>query len=253
MKTLKLLIPAMFLSISAFSQNWEFGSNLMFSQPTGSMKRDMNNAFGITLDVARRFKSPIAIGTEINFSSYGSETTRQQYTFDDGTTTETNVNVHNDIINFHLTGKYFFRNNKNINPYLSGKIGWSFFKTTLTIEDPDDASSCHPLENDVLQKDNTYSITAGAGVRVDFNSLFKNMDQQRFYFDLSVQSIQGGRIQYMNVEHDPAKQPTPDQDVMAKFINTQSQVIHEHHVGYVYTNVLNMVEYRLGIICRPGW
>ena len=53
----------------------------------------------------------------------------------------------------------------------------------------------------------------------------------------------------MNVEIDPA-QPMPHHDVMARFINTQTQVVHEHHVGYVYSNVLSMVEYRLGVIYR---
>ena len=43
----------------------------------------------------------------------------------------------------------------------------------------------------------------------------------------------------------------PDQDVMARFINTQTQVIHEHHVGYVYRSVMNMMDYRIGIIMRP--
>jgi hypothetical protein len=252
MKALKILFPALLISGVAFAQDVEFGSNLRFSQPVGSMKRDMNNAFGFTLEAAKKFKSPIAIGAEFGYQNYGGQTTRQTYTFDDGTKTETNVNVHNDILNFHLTGKFFFRNNKNISPYLSGKLGWSFFRTVLTIEDPEDETACHPLENDVLQNDNTYSIAAGAGVRIDFNSIFRGMNQQRFYFDLSVHSIQGGRIKYMNVEHDPSKQPTPDQDVMAKFINTQSQVIHEHHVGYIYTNVLNMMEYRLGVFCRVG-
>jgi hypothetical protein len=56
----------------------------------------------------------------------------------------------------------------------------------------------------------------------------------------------------MNSEVDPS-QPAPDQDVMAKFINTQTQVIHEHHVGYIYSSLLNMVEYRFGVVCRLGW
>jgi hypothetical protein len=87
---------------------------------------------------------------------------------------------------------------------------------------------------------------------VDFSALFKKMNEQTFYFDLSIHTSQGGTIRYMNVNHDPS-QPMPERDVMAKFINTQTQVIHEHHVGYVYTSLVNMVEYRLGVVCRPGW
>jgi hypothetical protein len=188
---------------------------------------------------------------EFGVASYGSQRTRQQYTFDDGAVTETDVVVRNNIYNLNLTGKYFLRNNKKVNPYVSGKLGWTWFTTNLIIEDPEDETSCHPLESDILSRDNTYVASGGAGVRVDFSSLFKKMNEQTFYFDFSVHSTQGGTIEYMNVNHDPS-QPTPEKDVVAKFINTQTQVIHEHHVGYVYNSLVNVVEYRLGVICRPG-
>jgi hypothetical protein len=251
MKTLRIGIAAMFFSISAMAQTWEFGSNFNLSQPAGAMTRTMNNAFGITFEGARAFKSPFSLGLETGFASYGSQRTRQQYTFDDGAVTETDVVVRNNIFNLNLTGKYFLRNNKKINPYVSGKLGWTWYKTNLIIEDPEDETDCHPLESDILSRDNTYVASGGAGVRVDFSSLFQKMNDESFYFDLSVHTIQGGTIQYMNVNHDPSRQ-APDKDVVAKFINTQTQVIHEHHVGYVYTSLVNMVEYRLGVICRPG-
>lgn len=252
MKTLRIYVIMMLSSVTALAQNWELGSNFILSQPVGSMTRTMNNAFGINFGAARNFKSPFSVGAEFGYSSYGSQRTRQQYTFDDGSVTETDVVVRNNIYNFHLTGKYFLRNNKKVNPYVSGKLGWTWFTTNLVIEDPEDEDSCHPLDSDVLSKDNTYVASGGAGVRVDFSALFKRMNEQTFYFDLSIHTSQGGTIRYMNVNHDPS-QPMPEKDVMAKFINTQTQVIHEHHVGYVYTSLVNMVEYRLGVVCRPGW
>lgn len=53
----------------------------------------------------------------------------------------------------------------------------------------------------------------------------------------------------MNPQADPS-QPMPKNDVTAKFLNTQTQVIHEHHVGYVYTSMINMIDYRLDVILR---
>jgi opacity protein-like surface antigen len=251
MKTLRICFLSMFFSVSAFAQGWEFGSGFNLSQPAGTMTRTMNNAFGINFGATRNFKFPFALGAELGFASYGSQRTRQQYAFDDGSITETDVVVSNNIFNLNLTGKYFLRNNKKINPYLSGKLGWTWFKTNLVIEDPEDETNCHPLESDILSKDNTYVASGGAGVRVDFSTIFRRVDEQKFYFDLSVHTLQGGTIRYMNVNHDPAQKAAPQKDVMAKFINTQTQVIHEHHVGYVYTSLVSMVEYRLGVVCRP--
>jgi hypothetical protein len=252
MKTARILTVVMLLGFKALAQNWELGSDFALAQPTGSMTRTMNNAFGMTLDMARKFKTPFAIGGELSFGSYGSQTTRQQYRFDDGTVTETNVIVSNNIFSLNLTGKYFLRNNKLINPYLSAKLGWTWYSTNLTIEDPEDEMSCHPLESDILSRDNTYLGSIGGGLRVDFSSIFRKMESQRFFFDIAVHAIQGGTVRYMNVDHDPS-QPMPDKDVTAKFINTQTRVIHEHHVGYIYTSLVNMVEYRFGVVCRPGW
>jgi hypothetical protein len=252
MKAIHPVVVFLAVSCAASAQTFELATQFNFSQPVGTMSRDMNNAFGLTMEAARQFKAPFSVGLELNFGNYGHQTSRQEYAFDDGSVTETDVNVSNNILNLYLAGKHFLRNSKNVNPYLSAKMGWTFFSTSLTIEDPADEYSCHPIESDILSRDNTYSFSGGAGVRVDFQSLFPKAESQRFYFDLSVHSTHGGIVKYMNVKMNPSL-PLPDQDVVARFINTQTQVIHEHHVGYVYSSVLNMIEYRIGVVCRPGF
>ena len=252
MKTIILASILFFAGHALLAQTFELGTDFNLSQPVGTMAKNMNNAFGLSLELTRQFKTPFSAGLEMSFGNYGYESSRQEYTFDDGSVTETQVNVSNNIFNLHLTGKHFLRNNKNFNPYLSGKAGWSWFSTSLTIEDPADEYSCHPIASDILSKDNTYSVSGGAGIRIDFGTFFPKVETQRFYFDISVHATHGGIIKYMNVENDPS-QAVPNQDIMAKFINTQTQVIHEHHVGYVYSSVLNMVEYRFGVVCRPGF
>ncbi|HTF28867.1 MAG TPA: outer membrane beta-barrel protein, partial [Flavitalea sp.] len=220
MKTIKALLILFSVSQALCAQTFELGTDFNFSQPVGPMKKNMNNAFGLSLDGALRFESPFSAGVEMSFGSYGHQTTRQQYRFDDGSVTETDVNVSNNILNLFLTGKHFLRKDKNINPYLSGKVGLTWFSTTLTIQDPEDESSCHPIESDILSRDNTYVFSGGAGVRIDFQTFFPKVESKRYYFDLSVHSTQGGIVKYMNVEKG-SMQPMPDQDVMAKFINTQ--------------------------------
>jgi hypothetical protein len=252
MKPLRLLFIVMTCPAIAMAQGWELGSDFNFSQPVGGMTRTMNNAVGVNFKLARHFNAPFAVGAEIGFGTYGSSSSRQQYTFDDGSVTETDVVVSNNIFNFNLGARYFFRNGKRINPYLSGKVGITSFSTTLTIEDPDDQFSCHPLESDILSRDNTFTTSGGAGVQIDFSTFFRKMEPQRFFFDFNIMTTQGGNIKYMNSTLDPS-QSVPDEDVMTKFLNTQTNVVHEHHVGYVYSSVLSMMEYRFGVAFRPGW
>jgi opacity protein-like surface antigen len=249
MKALIVFITGIISGIAGMAQTWEFGSDFALTQPVAGMNKSMNNAFGMSFNMAKRFDAPFAVGLEGSINNYGSNTTRQAYEFDDGSVTETNVRVSHDLFTLQLTGKYFLRNGKNISPYVSGKIGLTWFQTNLTIEDPEDEFSCEPLESDILSSDHTYLASGGAGVRVDFNSFFRKMETGKFYLDLSVHSSQGGAVRYMNSEVDPS-QPKFEDHVMAEFINTQSQVIHEHHVGYVYSSLVNTVDYRLGVIFR---
>lgn len=252
MKALRVLALLILISSASFAQNWEFGVDCNVLQPMAGMKRTMDNAFGANFIGARNFSRPFSIGLEMGFNTYGSQTTRQEYVFDDGTRTETDVVVNNNIFNLNVAGKYFLRNSKKVNPYITGKLGWSRFSTNLYIEDPEDEYGCEPLESDVLYKDDTFTASAGAGLRIDLSSIFSKMESDLFFIDLGFQAVRGGTVRYMNVDIDPSK-PAPTQDIMAKFINTQTQVIHEHHVGYVYSGLVDMLQYRIGFICKPSF
>jgi hypothetical protein len=70
------------------------------------------------------------------------------------------------------------------------------------------------------------------------------------FLDLNAHLTQGGQVDYMSVDK-KHNSSTAVSDVKAKFINTQTQVIHEHHVGNVYSSLAEMTEYRFGIAFRP--
>jgi hypothetical protein len=252
MKKSVLILAFLMCGVMAKAQRWDIGSSFQYIMPVGSMSRNIDNGFGIIVEGSRNFKAPFAVGMELGYTGYGYQKDRQRYTFDDGSVTETDVIVTNSFLNADLTGKYFLRNTKKVNPYVSGKLGYSWYRTILTIEDPDDAYSCHPLDTDILAKDGTFTASIGGGVRVDFSSIFRKSSPNTVFFDLSVHMTQGGTVQYMNADHHGHH--TPDSDVTARFINTQSQVIHEHHVGYLYSSLVEMMQYRLGVVFRPmGW
>ena len=252
MKKLILMIcGAMFIS-AAFAQRWDMGTNFNYTKPVGSMARNIDQGFGITLEGARLLKNvPFAVGAEFSYNAYGHDKTRQHYAFDDGSVTETNVVVNNTFSTLLVTGKFFLRKERILNPYLSVKTGYSWYRTTLTIEDPEDVDGCQPLDSDLLLRDGTFTASGGAGIRIDFSSVFKKVRSNSFFFDLSAHMTQGGTVQYMNV-HKNGQQQTPDSDVVTRFINNRTQVIHEHHVGHVYSSLIEMMEYRLGVIYRPN-
>jgi opacity protein-like surface antigen len=252
MKKCVLAFSCVLLTTFVQAQKWEYGIDINVMQPVGGMERTMDNAVGANIFLAYNLKAPFAIGIELGYNNYGSQTTRQEYVFDDGTRTETDVVVNNNITSLNFSGKYFLRNSKKFNPYVTGRLGWSRFSTNLYIEDPQDETGCEPLESDVLYRDGTFTASAGAGIRLDMSAVFKRLTTNKFFFDFGVQSVRGGTVGYMNVDIDPSK-PAPTKDVMAKFINTKTMVVHEHHVGYVYTGLVDMLQYRVGIVIRPNF
>jgi len=166
--------------------------------------------------------------------------------------TETNVIVTNSFANLMATGKFFLRKDKLLNPYLSGKLGYSWYKTNLVIEDPEDEDGCKPLDSDKLLVDGTFLASGGAGIRLDFSAVFKKMNTNTLFFDLSAHLTQGGTVEYMNVHKHTSNQPAPESDVTARFINNRTQIVHEHHVGHVYSSAVEMMEYRIGVVFRPS-
>lgn len=251
MKALILILWASLLVHSVCGQQWDFGSSFNYARPNSGMGRNIEQGFGITLEGARVLKNaPFSVGAEFSYNAYGHEKTRQQYTFDDGSVTETNVIVTNSFSNLFLTGKFFIRNSKLVNPYLSAKMGYSWYRTNLTIEDPEDVDGCQPLESERLLTDGTFTASGGGGVRIDFSGVFKKVKSNMLFLDISAHTTQGGNVEYMNV-HKQTQHGTPERDVMARFINNRTQVVHEHHVGHVYTSDVQMMEYRLGVVYRP--
>ncbi len=252
MKKLLLAMPLIALACVSFAQQWDMGMGFNFSKPIGGMATNIDHGLGVSFEGAYVLKNaPFSLGAEFSYNGYGHDKTRQQYTFDDGSVTETNVIVTNSYSNLMGTGKFFLRKNKLISPYFSAKLGYSWYRTTLRIEDPEDADGCQPLEQDHLVKDGTFAVSGGAGVRVDFSSIFRKMKSNTVFFDINAHMTQGGTVRYMNVDK-PVSHQNHDSDVVARFINNRTQVIHEHHVGYIYNSLVEMMEYRLGVVYRPS-
>jgi hypothetical protein len=109
------------------------------------------------------------------------------------------------------------------------------------------------VETDILKEDGTMIASFGAGFRWDLSNLFKKMNEGRLFMDLNANFTQGGYVDYMNTDAPDSANPhthTSSTDVEADFLNTQTQVIHKHHVGYLYTSPVQMMDYRLGIVFR---
>jgi hypothetical protein len=236
----------------------EFSVGYTYTMPRVGMKNYIKQGHGLLLeahlaDPIKRF----SIGAEINFSIYGNDQSRQEYEFADGTTAPMDVTVNNYFVNVMAVGRYYLLTQGTaVQPFVTGKVGYSHWSTELSITDPNDWDDCEPLESDILRKDGNVIATAGAGIRWDMASLFKSLDRNRFMMDLSTSHSKGGRINYMSTDppSSTSHHQTPSTDqVSAKFINTQTRVVHKHHVGYVYNNFIELMDVRLNFVFKLNY
>jgi hypothetical protein len=248
MKKIGVVVFALLLS-NAFAQvrNAEWGFGYSFSAPQGTMRQNMTQAHGGFLDF---YVSPadkrFALGGELSINGYGRNKTEQTYTFDDGSTAPMDVIVTNNFYNMMLAGRYYLSTGK-IQPFVSGKAGLALYATNLNVYDPDDFDHCEPVDTDVLKRDATMIFSAGGGLR--WEVMPKKMPG-KFFMNLAANYTTGGKVDYMNADAPKHSHSNHTSDVYMKFLNTQTQVVHEHHVGNVYSSLVELLDVRLTFTLR---
>ncbi len=238
-----------FASFAAASQSRikEFSVGYVFSLPRSPMSETIRNANGFAMDFYFTPKGKhYLLGGEMSVNTYGHDKTRQTYSFDDGNTAQMDIAVNNNIYNFLLGGRYYL-GHARVQPFVMGKFGYSLFNTDLNIYDPDDFDHCEPVDTEVLKTDGSLIFSVGAGLQWDLRPKTK---PGVFFLTLSGNYSSGGKVSYMNVDAPMQSHASHQSDVYTKFLNTQTQVIHEHHVGNVYSSLIEMMDFRLGISLR---
>jgi hypothetical protein len=235
--------------VSGFAQlnSTEWGMGYIFSAPQGSMKENMKQAHGGYLDfyfmpVEKRY----SIGMELSINTYGRNKSEQTYTFEDGSTAPMDIIVSNNFYNMLVGGRYFLSTGK-VQPFVSGKLGFGLYATSLNVYDPNDFDHCEPVDSDVLKRDGTMVFGAGGGIRWE---MLPKKAPGRFFLNLSATYTSGGKVDYMNADAPSHSHSGHTSDVYMKFLNTQTQVVHEHHVGNVYTSLVELMDFRLGMTMK---
>jgi hypothetical protein len=227
----------------------EISTSYVFSAPRGTMQQNIKNANGVTVDFYLTPKEKrYSFGFEMAYNGYGHDKSTQNYTMDDGSVAPMDIVVNNSFFNMMLAGRYFLMDG-TIKPFITGKVGYSFFNTNLSIYDPNDMDQCEPVDGDALSKDATAIFSGGAGVRWD---LLPKKCPGLLSINISANYSAGGKVNYMNVDAPSHSHANHTSDVYARFINTQTQVIHEHHVGNVYSTSLEFLDFRIGGTVRLG-
>lgn len=229
------------------------------SRPLSSTGATLEDAYGAGLNLSGAFtRCPrFYTGITVSVSGYGSKSEDITFTTDEGEEIETKSTISHSFSTAGLFSRYYlFKPESRMNFFIDAKAEAVFFNTSLYIEDPDDATNCEPLENRALHKDKTVSAYAGAGIDVRLDGLFNGGSDWQcgpVHFTLTGGYNMGGRVSYMNVNlpdcgtHPVASPQVKSSPYYARFRNTQTQNVHSHQVGSIYTSQIRMFELNAGL------
>ncbi|HMP99211.1 MAG TPA: hypothetical protein PKC24_05470 [Cyclobacteriaceae bacterium] len=232
-------------------QAHEIGFAYNFMKPYENMQEHIQRGHGFSLDYYFHPKNKrFAAGLELNYNLYGRDKSRQVYTFPDNSTGEADIVVYNNFSTLMLGGRYYLGKSGTFQPFINAKLGYAWLSTELNIYDPADWDQCEPLDREVLLRDGTPSSAFGAGFQIDLDKKRPNT----FMLQMQSNMLLGNHVKYMSVRapvnQAPHQQHNQPDEVRARFINNQTQIVHEHHVGNVYSNLLRTLDFRLGFSYR---
>ena len=240
-----------FLCATGYSQFY-FTGGYSLSAPQQKMADNIKPIHSLSAGVTYQLPgkwSRVYTGIEAGWGVYANDRKTQTFTFDNGDVTKTDVNYSSNVVQGSFTARVLLLENKKIMPYVNGKAGYASFYSNIYIEDPHDNGACKALDKRNIIKDGSIITGYGGGLLADWSVFSKKIRKGHGYLDLSVNSIRGNNINYINTKklYDAANPPvgSDGKPLSIQFINASTQQIHEHQVAEVYNSPIRLFEYRI--------
>ena len=261
MKALYLLALSLAVGLTATSQT-TMGFSYSLSLPQHEMKKNIRPVHSMNFNFLSHLKkmSNLSLGIEAGFGEYASFTKEQEIRFPDGSGFDADVTYSSNVVTMGILTRYQFFKEAKVNPFITGKLGYARFFSSVYVDDPKNEDDCKPLEKKTPVSDHSFFASYGAGLQIDVSS---RKNPQRAYIDISVSQLHGTKLDYIDIreikdnehEHDMdggSQPPAIDgkTPVSISFINVSTQTIHKHQLATVYNSSLRLLELKAGFVWR---
>ncbi len=259
MKPFYTLFPALIISLFASAQ-FEAGGFYSLSLPKQEMAENIQPLHSLSCSFLYYMPGSanrVAVGIEAGFGNYASVSKDQDLRFPDSSGITTTVNYRSNVVRVNLQTRVTLFSEAKVNPYVNLKAGLASFFSDVTVEEPDDPDDCRPLNRKNIISDNTFYASYGGGVLVDLSLFSKKQEARRTFLDIAVNRVAGSSLDYINtknikdhVHSDPNNPPAPgkSEPLNVRFVNVNTQAVHEHQVAEIYNSPLRMLDFRIGFV-----
>lgn len=266
MKKLILLTSAFACSLFLNAQKLDLGFNYNMDIPFKETMPKMNTAHGAGLFIGYKVleKAPLYFTSDLSTGAYAYKSRKEQYTFSDGTQTETWVNYSSNLHKLLFGFNYDVGKRENLfSGYLTAQGGYAIMNSKIYIEDPNDPDGCKALVNKNTFIYGSGIYAAGGGIRINIQQIKKTQSKIGFshYIDIGVKYIGGGDFNYVNINHmkeeshgithsGSGNADSDTRDLTVKFVNVTTKDVHEHKVAEVYSSPFKMMNLKLSYLVR---
>lgn len=187
---LLLLLCLSFWFIQSEAQNF-MSVHFNYMQPLDDYRQNMNvhpKGIGLGYQFKPKIFKKFYIGAQFGVSMYAMDSYLQSIETDEDVFEDVEIEEEDCFLAYHLTGRYYFVEERRINPYLEARLGGlSFFSTKMTDEEYDEY-----FENSTSFYGT--SIQAGIGGGLSFHIV------DQMWIDFNVIYNRGSRADYRNID-----------------------------------------------------
>ena len=251
-------IPAIMLLLSSFNclAQVDLGLSYMLGVPLQTMAKHIQPAHQAVF--SGNFRLPVKshpqfwAGFELGLGNYANKTIEQTFKFGDGTTTLTDVRYTSNLTYANAVFRYDIPFKGRVVPYVKLTGGGTTFFTSIFIEDPKNPDGCEALDKDLALKDFAMTYSYGGGFRINVSR--KKDSHHSYLLDFGVGNTRGGTIDYLNVkdlgelDHSNMGGTSDGKPLITKFININTQNIHEHQLAEVFSSPIRLLQINLGLV-----
>lgn len=226
------------------------GTSYQLGLPMGSMTTGMSPAHSLHFSGALplNFITPnLQMGLDVAYGIYGFKNFGIKYK-QANNYINTTINYTSDVAQAGLFANYVFFANRKIQPFVTARFGYMALSSRFYVADPFDPDACRVLENETIQSDGTLYLGYGMGLRWNVGT---NTERNKHFIEFSVMQIMGNPIDYVNVSHlqnhtAPIAPTNDTKPIDVTFINPGNQNLHQHRIGELYNNPLNLLQFKIG-------
>jgi hypothetical protein len=194
---------------------------------------------GVQYERFRQYDSKLGLLFSLETNLSGAETEKVSLAFA-GSNASTDVNYYSTMTKLTAGGIYVPMNGSFASPYISVQGGTMWYRTKLTIEDPEDPSACSPLQtkNVKLSLGLIGNVESGVKIRL------RKSQTRPMFLQAGVGYNIGTKASYIKLGDEPNDETTQPYNSKFKMSNGET---HDHCIGTMYRTSTSQLVFSIGM------